>query len=69
MNDNVLNLYHIYSADVKISGSRKTVLLRGSNITLTAAGGEGYVVFLGDGTYRIEDAGGIIKEQKWANPF
>lgn len=69
MNDNVLNLYHIHSADVKISGSRKTVLLRGSNITLTAADGEGYVLFLGDGTYRIEDAGGTIKEQNWANPF
>jgi hypothetical protein len=69
MQDDVLRLYHIHSADAKISGSRKTVLLRGSNITLATAEGEGYVVFLGYGTYRIEDAGGIIKEQSWANPF
>ena len=69
MQDDVLRMYHIHSADVKISGSRKTVLLRGSNITLTAADGEGYAVFLGNGTYRIEDAGEIIKEQNWADPF
>lgn len=53
----------------KIFGSRKTVMLRGSNITLNASGGEGYVFFSGSGTYRIEDTDGIIKEQKWANPF
>ena len=69
MQGDVLRLYHIYSADAKIRGSRKTVLLRGSNITLNATGGEGYVVLLGSGTYRIEDTGGVIKEQKWANPF
>jgi hypothetical protein len=65
----VLNLYHIFFADMKISGSHKTVLLRGSNINLTAAGGEGYVLFLGDGTYKIEESDGTIKEQRWANPF
>ncbi len=69
MQDDVLRLYHIHSADVKISGSRKTVLLRGSNISLTAADGEGYAVFRGNGTYRIENAGEIIKEQNWADPF
>jgi hypothetical protein len=69
MQGDVLRVYHIDSADAKILGSRKTVLLRGSNITLNATGGEGYVVFLGSGTYRIEDTGGMIKEQKWANPF
>jgi hypothetical protein len=69
MQGDVLRLYHIFSADAKIFGSRKTVLLKGSNITLSATGGEGYVVFLGSGTYRIEDTDGIIKEQKWANPF
>jgi hypothetical protein len=69
MQKDVLRVYHINSADAKISGSRKTVLLRGSNITLANADGEGYAVFMGKGTYRIEDAGGIVKEQKWANPF
>lgn len=69
MRDDVLRLYHIHSADVIIFGSRKTVLIRGSNITLNATDGEGYVVFLGNGTYRIEDTGGMVKEQNWANPF
>ena len=69
MQDDMLRLYHIRTADVKISGSRKTVLLRGSNISLTAADGEGYAVFRGNGTYRIENAGEIIKEQSWADPF
>jgi hypothetical protein len=69
MQENVLNLYHILFADMKISGSRKTVLVRGSNITLTAAGGEGYVLFQGNGTYRIEESDGTIKEHNWANPF
>lgn len=63
-----LLLYHIHSADVKISGSRKAVMLRGKNITLTADG-EGYVTFLGNGTYSIEDTGGTKKEQNWAHPF
>lgn len=62
-----VDLYHINSADVKISGSRKAVMLRGKNITLTADG-EGYVTFLGNGTYSIEDTGGIKNEQ-WAQPF
>lgn len=66
---NELNLYHIYSADMKISGSRKSIYIRGSNIILNAADGEGYVLFQGDGTYRIEEADGKIKEQNWANPF
>jgi hypothetical protein len=63
-----MNLYYINSADVTISGSRKAVMLRGINITLTADG-EGYVTLLGNGTYSIEDAGGIKKEQNWAHPF
>lgn len=63
-----IQLYHIQSADVKISGSRKAVMLRGKNITLTTDG-EGYAAFLGNGTYNIDDAGGIKKEQNWAHPF
>lgn len=63
-----IRLYRIQSADVKISGSRKAVMLRGKNITLTADG-EGYVTLLGNGTYSIEDANGTKKKQKWAHPF
>lgn len=63
-----VRVYHILSADVKISGSRKAVMLRGKNINLTAEG-EGYAAFLGNGTYSIEDAGGIKKEQNWAHPL
>lgn len=63
-----VRLYHINSADVKISGSRKTVMLNNENITLTADG-EGYVAFQGDGTYSVEEAGRIMKEDKWAKPF
>jgi hypothetical protein len=62
-----LLLYHIDSADVKISGSHKTVQLRGLNITLNVSDGEGTALFLGDGTYKIENSG-VIEEQKWANP-
>jgi len=65
--DEVL-VYHIQSADVKISGSLKTVMLSGTNITLTADG-EGYSTFMGNGTYKVEDAGEIIKEENWAIPF
>ena len=63
-----VRLYHINSADVKISGSRKTVMLNNENITLTADG-EGYVAFQGDGTYSVEEAGSVIKEDEWAKPF
>jgi hypothetical protein len=63
-----MRVYDILSADVKISGSHKAVMLRGKNITLTAEG-EGYAAFLGNGTYRIEEAGGVKKEQNWAHPF
>jgi hypothetical protein len=69
MQENVLNLFHVFFADMNISGSSKTVLIRGSNISLNAAGGEGYVLLQGNGTYRIEEIHGIIKEQNWANPF
>ena len=57
-----MRLYHIRSADVNISGYRKAVMLRGKNITVTAEG-EGYVAFLGNGTYRIEDAGKLKKNK------
>ncbi|AKB54174.1 hypothetical protein [Methanosarcina barkeri] len=67
MHDTV-RLYHINSADVKISGSRKTVMLNTENVTLTADG-EGYVAFQGDGTYSIVEAGKTIKEDEWAKPF
>lgn len=63
-----VRLYHINSADVKISGSRKNVLLAGENITLTADG-EGYAAFQGNGTYSVEEAGKTVKEEKWAKPF
>ncbi|WP_292390455.1 hypothetical protein [Methanosarcina sp. UBA5] len=63
-----VQLYNISSADVKISGSRKTVMLKNENITLTADG-EGYVAFQGNGTYSVEEAGRIVKEEKWAKPF
>jgi hypothetical protein len=62
--ENVL-IYHIQSADVEISGSRKIILLSGENITVEADG-EGYAAFFGNGTYSIEDADGIKKEEQWA---
>ncbi len=62
--ENVL-IYHIQSADVKISGSHKMLLLSGENITVEADGG-GYAAFFGNGTYSIEDANGIKKEDQWA---
>jgi hypothetical protein len=68
MQDN-MRVYHINSADMNISGSRKTVELRGVNISLNVSEGEGSAFFLGNGTYRIEAKDGIIKEQKWAKPF
>ncbi len=67
MQDKVL-VYHIQSADVNISDSFKAVMISGTNITLTADG-EGYLAFMGNGTYRIEDAGKIIKEENWGVPF
>ena len=67
MQDKVL-VYNIQSADVNISDSFKAVMLSGTNITLTADG-EGYSTFMGNGTYRVEDAGKIIKEEKWGIPF
>ncbi len=63
-----VRLYNIRSADVKISGSRKTVLLNDENITLVTDG-EGYAAFQGNGTYRVEEAGGTVKEENWATPF
>lgn len=63
-----MRVYYIQSADVKISGSDKTVMLRGANITLTADG-EGYATFVGNGTYRIENMSGIKREQNWEPPF
>ena len=67
MQDKVL-VYHIQSADVNISDSFKAVMISGTNITLTADG-EGYLAFMGNGTYRVEDAGKIIKEENWGVPF
>lgn len=66
---NELSMYHILFANINISGTNKTVLLSGSNITLTAEDGDGFVLFQGNGTYRIEEADGTLKEQSWANPF
>jgi hypothetical protein len=67
MHDKV-RLYDINSADVKVSGSSKTVLLSNENITLTADG-EGYAAFQGNGTYSVEEAGETVKEGSWAKPF
>jgi len=58
-------IYHIQSADVEISGSRKVLMLIGENITVEADG-EGYAAFFGNGTFSIEDADGIKKEEQWA---
>ncbi|AKB50671.1 hypothetical protein MSBRW_1418 [Methanosarcina barkeri str. Wiesmoor] len=63
-----VRLYHINSADVKVSGSSKTVMLNSENITLTADG-EGYLVFQGNGTYRVEEDGRTVKEDNWPKPF
>lgn len=65
---NEVLVYYIQSADVVISGSLKTVMLSGTNITLTADG-EGYSTLMGNGTYKVEDAGETIKEENWAIPF
>ncbi len=58
-------LYHIRSADLEVSGSHKTLLLGGENITVEADG-EGYASFFGNGTYIVEDTGGMKKEEQWA---
>jgi hypothetical protein len=67
MHDRVF-LYQINSADVKVSGSRKTVMLSNENITLTAEG-EGYAAFQGNGTYSVQEEGGEVKEDVWAKPL
>ena len=67
MHDTV-RLYRVNSADVKVSGSRKTILLSNEKITLTADG-EGYAAFQGNGTYRVEETGGMAKEGNWAKPL
>lgn len=58
-------VYYIQSADLEVSGSRKILLLSGKNITVEADG-EGYASFLGNGTYIVEDTGGIKREEQWA---
>ncbi len=61
-------LYYIQSADIEIPGSRKAVLLNAENISLTASEGKGQATFYGNGTYAIENAGGMNDEEKrWAN--
>lgn len=66
--DNIF-VYHVQSADLEVSGSRKILLLSGENITVEADG-EGYATFLGNGTYSVEDTGGEKKEEQWAvEPF
>lgn len=67
MQDELL-LYNIQSADVRIYGSHKMVMLSGTNITLNTEG-EGFLALMGNGTYSIEDAGEIIKEENWGTPF
>lgn len=64
-----VRVYHIKSADVKISGSHKTVMFKGANITIYA-NGEGYSDFVGKGTYRIEEPDGLtVEEENWETPF
>jgi nitroimidazol reductase NimA-like FMN-containing flavoprotein (pyridoxamine 5'-phosphate oxidase superfamily) len=58
-------VYHIRSADLEVSGPRKTLLVSGENITVEADG-EGYASFLGNGTYIVEDADGMKREEQWA---
>lgn len=58
-------IYHIRAADVNVSGSHKMLLLSGENITVEA-NGEGHAAFFGNGTYSVEDAGGVKKEELWA---
>lgn len=65
---NSLRIYNIESADVKISGSHKTVMLGGTNITVTADG-EGYVTLLGNGTYSVEEGETVTKDKKWGTPL
>lgn len=60
-------LYHIRSADVEIPGSHKAVLLNAENISLTASEGKGQVTFFGNGTYTIEGADGMKREENWAS--
>jgi len=67
VHDNVL-VYNVRSADIKIPDSFMTVILSGSNITIYAYG-NGHSSLFGNGTYRIENAGKIIKEKNWATPF
>ncbi|RXA17403.1 hypothetical protein EQO05_12185 [Methanosarcina sp. MSH10X1] len=67
MHDRV-RLYHINSADIRVSGSGKTVMLSSENITLTADG-EGYVAFQGNGTYSVQEEDGAVKEENWAKPL
>ncbi|AKB12343.1 hypothetical protein SAMN02910340_01690 [Methanosarcina thermophila] len=67
MHDKVL-LYHVNSADVKVSGSHKTIMLINENITLTADG-EGYAAFQGNGTYSVQDNEGAVRKEVWGRPL
>ncbi len=58
-------VYHIQSADMEVSGPRKTLLLSGENITVEADG-EGYASFFGNGTYSVVNTDGMKKEEQWA---
>jgi hypothetical protein len=58
-------IYYIKSADLEVSGSHKTLMLSGENITVEADG-EGYASFFGNGTYSVENTGGMKKEEQWA---
>jgi len=61
--DNIF-VYHIQSADLEVSGPRKTFMLIGENITVEAEG-EGYASFFGNGTYSVEN-NEMKKEGQWA---
>lgn len=63
-----MRIYRIQNANVKISGSDKTIMLKGTNLSINA-NGEGYSDFVGMGKYRVEDSGGIPAEDLWEPPF
>ncbi|TQD27627.1 hypothetical protein [Methanolobus vulcani] len=60
--DNRAYVYHNLTGDVIIEGTRLTVTLRGTDITLDVEG-SGNMIFTGEGTYEVE---GVEKE--WTAP-
>lgn len=61
--------YIISSADVEITGTHKTVMLKSENISLTVREGWGYTSLFGNGTYSIENEEGLKQEKNWGGFF